>query len=351
MIASTWCLSQKKQAVSLRYSNFRYIQYWSGDEELYLHPSDRYEMENVIEKNKEFDLKSARKIARDLIKKSESNFRSKKEVLNGHTLQKSVNSNKKPDFICIGIQKSGTTWLDSVLEQSPYFWNPGIKELHYFDNVQYNGTFSGRLLKRLRQSKKKNLNQYSNIPDSGFSLDQYISLFDNAPINTVTYEITPSYFCMSQKQILHLINSLPEVKILCIIRDPLDRAISSFRMKLFRENPTDFNHAYNQWKETGFKRGNYLKYLPYWDKFVMPKNILYLPYGEIRNNPGELIHEIESFTGAKHYDKYDQIRKKVFETKKIKIPSDLIEDLKIALEPQYIYLKKRFNDEFLSAIK
>ena len=178
-----------------------------------------------------------------------------------------------------------------------------------------------------------------------------MSLFENSPLDAITYEITPSYFCMNQKQIANLLDSLPETKLLCIIRDPLDRAVSSLRMRLDRENSSDFDQTYHNWKETGFKRGDYLKYLPSWDKLVNPKNILYLPYGKIKNNPSELIYEIESFTNAEHYNKYNHISKKVFQTKKIDLPLELIEDLKSALEPQYGYLEERFNNQFLSEIK
>lgn len=38
-----------------------------------------------------------------------------------------------PDFIGIGAQKAGTTWLYKNLKQHPNIWLPEIKELHYFD--------------------------------------------------------------------------------------------------------------------------------------------------------------------------------------------------------------------------
>ena len=38
-----------------------------------------------------------------------------------------------PDFLCIGAQKSGTSWLDANLRFHPELWLPPAKELHYFD--------------------------------------------------------------------------------------------------------------------------------------------------------------------------------------------------------------------------
>ena len=38
-----------------------------------------------------------------------------------------------PDFVGIGAQKAGTTWLGHNLQLHPEIWMPKIKELHYFN--------------------------------------------------------------------------------------------------------------------------------------------------------------------------------------------------------------------------
>ena len=38
-----------------------------------------------------------------------------------------------PDFLCIGAQRSGTTWLYQNLRRHPEIWMPPAKEIHYFD--------------------------------------------------------------------------------------------------------------------------------------------------------------------------------------------------------------------------
>src|SRR5215210_2387932 len=40
-----------------------------------------------------------------------------------------------PDFLVIGAQRAGTTWLHRVLRQHPKLWLPPVKELHYFDKL------------------------------------------------------------------------------------------------------------------------------------------------------------------------------------------------------------------------
>src|SRR5438067_11210494 len=49
------------------------------------------------------------------------------ERLNGFT------GDACPDFLCIGAQKAGTSWLYRQLTEHPDFWMPPVKELHYFN--------------------------------------------------------------------------------------------------------------------------------------------------------------------------------------------------------------------------
>ena len=43
----------------------------------------------------------------------------------------------RPDFLCVGVHKGGTTWLYQQLESHPDFWMPPLKELHYFDQLSF----------------------------------------------------------------------------------------------------------------------------------------------------------------------------------------------------------------------
>ncbi len=56
---------------------------------------------------------------------------------NGHDLN-GVAGDARPDFLCVGAQKAGTSWLYQQLEPHPDFWMPPVKELHYFDQSKQN---------------------------------------------------------------------------------------------------------------------------------------------------------------------------------------------------------------------
>ena len=45
-------------------------------------------------------------------------------------------ASKGPDFLVVGAQRAGTTWLHRVLRQHPSLWLPPVKELHYFDRLE-----------------------------------------------------------------------------------------------------------------------------------------------------------------------------------------------------------------------
>ena len=41
----------------------------------------------------------------------------------------------KPDFLVIGAQKAGTTWLDKMFKSHPDIWTPVVKELQFFNSL------------------------------------------------------------------------------------------------------------------------------------------------------------------------------------------------------------------------
>ena len=59
-----------------------------------------------------------------------------------------------PDFLGIGAQKAGTTWLSHNLQLHPEVWMPPVKELHYFDEKIRRRT---NLVSRLRGTEPEEL--------------------------------------------------------------------------------------------------------------------------------------------------------------------------------------------------
>lgn len=118
----------------------------------------------------------------------------------------SANFRRLPSIIGIGVQKAGTTSLYQWLIQHPQIIaNTG--EVHYFD-FHYN---RGESWYR-----------------SNFPLNLFLSLRESLLQKKVkTCEVTPNYLFAPQA-IPRMKNLLPDSKLLVLLRDPVDRAISHY---------------------------------------------------------------------------------------------------------------------------
>ena len=114
------------------------------------------------------------------------------------------NSYHFPDFLCIGAQKSGTTWLHRVLMGHPDIYLPPQKEVHYF-NSHY---------------RRHSLAWYS----AQFETGRGKSCGD----------ITPAYGVLDESKVRYMKTLMPRAKIILILRDPIDRAWSAANMHLCR---------------------------------------------------------------------------------------------------------------------
>jgi len=100
-----------------------------------------------------------------------------------------------PEFLGLGTQKGGTTTLQRLLEQHPQVYLPPRKELHYF-SLHY-----------------------------GEGEAWYRQQFAEAAPEQRCGEITPYYLFHPQAPArIHAL--LPEVKLIVLLRDPVERALS-----------------------------------------------------------------------------------------------------------------------------
>ena len=112
-----------------------------------------------------------------------------------------------PGFIIIGAQKSGTSSLFSYLSQHPHLIPSYKKEVHYFD---------GGL-----NPDVDNFNKGLSWYQSHFPLKQHCGN------NQITFEASPLY--LYNPLVPQRISGLnPEVKLIAILRHPVERAISHY---------------------------------------------------------------------------------------------------------------------------
>lgn len=108
-----------------------------------------------------------------------------------------------PDFVLVGAMRSGSTSLYRALADHPGVHMAPGKELRYFDRYYDRGE------------------------------DWYLAHFDGAPPGSVVGEATPDYL-YADGALERMAADLPRVKALVILREPVDRAYSHYRMSVAR---------------------------------------------------------------------------------------------------------------------
>lgn len=123
---------------------------------------------------------------------------------------------KKPSFICVGAQKAGTTSLQEILSQHPSIYLSPLKEIKFFHRDEH---------------YKK-------------GVEWYFNHFKDAKDNQIIGDITPDYLLYGNtaQRILKDLGS--DIKIITILRQPVNRTISQFNF--FRSAEVE--------KETNFKK-------------------------------------------------------------------------------------------------
>jgi hypothetical protein len=105
-------------------------------------------------------------------------------------------------FLCIGAQKAGTTTLHNIIKQHRNIFLPSVKELRYFSKDRF----------------------YAK------GVEWYHKYFNKIKDESAIGEITPNYLC-STKAAERIYKYNKDMKIIIILRDPVERAYSHYLMK------------------------------------------------------------------------------------------------------------------------
>ena len=158
---------------------------------------------------------------------------------------------KGPDFIGIGMERAGSSWIFYMLASHPDVWVPPIKELHYFDSIDpqsnsLNWRREKHLNIRLRGKLAPLLKKPADRPQffknsyaeylkwdwryfRGTQNDEwYKSLFDETfTKGRISGEVTAAYSTLSEPVVAEFAQSFPKTKILLSVRHPMERTKSS----------------------------------------------------------------------------------------------------------------------------
>jgi hypothetical protein len=152
----------------------------------------------------------------------------------------------QPDFLCIGAQKAGTSWLYFQLKSHPDFWMPPVKEIHYFDQMSRSRTPGAPNWQSVSPRDERDrffLKAMADLCATPFiDRRRYGALF--APKgHLLSGDITPFYSALPEEIIARIIDYFPKLKIVFIARDPVERAWSALSMGLKNGGIPSFDMA------------------------------------------------------------------------------------------------------------
>ena len=216
--------------------------------------------------------------------------------------QASSRYRKLPDFLIIGGMKCATTSMYDYLCQHPNIQHAYCKEVHYFDYY-----FS------------KNLSWYrSHFPINWSGISR---VFDSSLVG----ESTP-YYIFHPHSVKRIASLLPNVKLIVLLRDPVERAYSHYahEVRLGYEK-LSFEEAIRQEKErldgelerfmrdetywsrnyahfSYIKRGLYADQIQLWYEFFPPSQFLILRSEDLACSPQETYAKALDFLGLPNYN-------------------------------------------------
>lgn len=145
-----------------------------------------------------------------------------------------------PDCICVGLARAGTGWLYRQLGDHPDAWMPPIKELDYLDRPVPSLHAALTRLERLENGRgpkdprdRDFVVALAALAGKPRDLARYVDLF-RIKGDKLSGDITPSYARLDDAMIAGIAARMPQVKIVLLVRDPVERAWS--RISLYHRN-------------------------------------------------------------------------------------------------------------------
>jgi hypothetical protein len=207
-----------------------------------------------------------------------------------------------PDFLCIGAHKAGSTWLYQQLDSHPDFWMPPVKELHYFDQLS---KIERAAHPRCRDERDlRFLEQLKSLSaKSGIDIENYGRLFESKA-SLLSGDISPNYSTLSDEVIRQVVGFFPNLKVIFLARDPVERVWSHLSMEVhYRQiEPFDVTNV-DEVNWNLFRPGMGLRSYPSavvarWKRHVHPQQFRVYFFDDLQSDPAELRRSILRFLGA-----------------------------------------------------
>ncbi len=235
------------------------------------------------------------------------------------------------DFLGIGAQKAGTTWLYRCLQRHPQIYLPRTKELHYFNRLTGRGPrftkvrslWSGMVgqgpaerdwRRRVRWSMETIVQGGLSVANGrellrsvsyhlpGTKDDAWYRRQFAAGTGRLKGEITPAYALLDDAGVRHVTRLSPQVKVIFFLREPLSRMFSQWQMESRESRGLGFPCPADPIKFLASAhvraRNDYLRTIDTWRAHVPPERFFIGWYDDLLADPERMLRNVLTFLGV-----------------------------------------------------
>lgn len=223
----------------------------------------------------------------------------------------------KPDFLCIGAQKSATTWLNNILRTFPEVFLPPFKEVHYFTHanqpvpqrlIRYRLNHFHGTYQKIMQSQRPSLPMLEWIARLCFASKQdddwYQLIFENFK-DYFCGDITPSYSTLSKDEVAYVHERLPNAKIIFMMRDPIPRTWSNVSQNMnmgITSKTQSLADLIQQVDSDAVNfRSDYVRTINNWREFYSSEQFHYVYFDNVKSQPLSVLQGICQFLNIPYH--------------------------------------------------
>lgn len=275
-----------------------------------------------------------------------------------------------PDFLCIGAQKAGTTWLYRNLQRHRQVWLPPRKEVHYFDwrasepkgaialyrTRLFSDEASSRIWRHQVLRTPKRWSRWRSFDASLWETrylflppndERYLSLL-SPPAGKISGDITPGYGPLPREKVSQVSRLLPDVKIVFLMRNPLERSYSAAVMETAKHTKGDAtifggDSVAHLASETSRVHSLYSRILDNWCAFYPPERFFVGFIEDISFHPDELWADIGDFLEIKQVHAPPSSKRKIHSRSTGRMSTDVARKLAATYLEELKELSVRFG--------
>jgi hypothetical protein len=239
-----------------------------------------------------------------------------------------------PDFLIVGPQRTGTTWLHAHLRFHPEIFLAEPKELFFFSSLKtpHSSRYESNELEWYLRFFRDPWWRY--LAKTGITLWRYRRLYRPR----VRGEATASYSVLDPDVIADIAALRPDIKVIMMIRNPIDRAWSHAKKDLARNrerrvgdvSPSEFERFFTDPYQR--RCAQYADNCDNWAGYLQPGHLFIRQFDDVKGHPQQLLLDTMTFLGVTSDRRYigDDVRRSVNPTETNAVPDryrDFLADL------------------------